>query len=190
LAKELIRRDVLVLTTGCATIACGKLGLANPKKALELAGPGLREVCEAVGIPPVLTCGSCVDNSRLLVACTEIVHEGGLGEDISEIPAAGACLESITDKAISIGQYFVASGLLVVFAKELLPISGSENVSKYLFNNIEKVLGGRWAVESNPAKAAEIILEHIESKRDALGIDVKKERKLFDMADRRALTIE
>jgi carbon-monoxide dehydrogenase catalytic subunit len=190
LAKELIRRDVLVLTTGCATIACGKLGLANPKKALELAGPGLREVCEAVGIPPVLTCGSCVDNSRLLVACTEIVHEGGLGEDISEIPAAGACLESITEKAISIGQYFVASGLLVVFAKELLPISGSENVSKYLFNNIEKVLGGRWAVESNPAKAAEIILEHIESKRDALGIDVKKERKLFDMADRRALTIE
>ena len=104
LAKELIRRDVLVLTTGCATIACGKLGLANPKKALELAGPGLREVCEAVGIPPVLTCGSCVDNSRLLVACAEIVREGGLGDDISELPAAGACLESITEKAISIGQ--------------------------------------------------------------------------------------
>lgn len=190
LAQELIRRDVLVLTTGCATIACGKFGLANPKKALELAGPGLREVCEAVGIPPVLTCGSCVDNSRLLVACTEIVHEGGLGEDISEIPAAGACLESITEKAISIGQYFVASGLLVVFAKELLPISGSENVSDYLFNKIEKNLGGRWAVESDPVKAADMILKHIEIKRDALGINVKKERKLYGMADRRALAIE
>ena len=141
-------------------------------------------------IPPVLTCGSCVDNSRLLVACTEIVREGGLGEDISEIPAAGACLESITEKAISIGQYFVASGLLVVFARELLPVSGSENVSSYLFNGIEKDLGGRWAVESDPVKAAKMILEHIESKRDALGINVKKERKLYDMEDRRSLAVQ
>jgi len=190
LAKELIKRDVLVLTTGCATIACSKQGLTNPKKALELAGPGLREVCEAVGIPPVLTCGSCVDNSRLLVACTEIVREGGLGEDISEIPAAGACLESITEKAISIGQYFVASGVLVVFGKEFLPVTGSQNVSDYLFDEIEKDLGGRWAVESDPVKAAQMILEHIESKRDALGINVEKERKLYDMADRRALSVE
>ena len=190
LAKELIRRDVLVLTTGCATIACSKLGLANPKKALELAGPGLREVCEAVGIPPVLTCGSCVDNSRLLVACTEIVLEGGLGKDISELPAAGACLESITEKAISIGQYFVASGLMVVFAKELFPVSGSENVSNYLFSGIEKDIGGHWAVESDPVKAAVMILENIENKRDALGINKEKERKLYDMADRRALAVE
>lgn len=190
LTKELIKRDVLVVTTGCATIACSKEGLTNPKDALEMAGPGLREVCEAVGIPPVLTCGSCVDNSRLLVACTEIVREGGLGEDISEVPVAGACLESITEKAISIGQYFVASGVLVVFAKELLPVAGSEKVSDYLFNGIEKDLGGRWAVESDPVKAAEMILEHIESKRDALGINVEKERKLYDMEDRRALAIE
>ncbi len=190
LAKELIKRDILVLTTGCATIACSKIGLANPKEALQFAGPGLREVCEAVGISPVLVCGSCVDNSRLLVACTEIVREGGLGEDISEVPVAGACLESITEKAISIGQYFVASGVLVVFAKELLPIAGSKNVSDYLFGGIEKDLGGRWAVESNPVKAAELIHAHIESKRDALGINVAKERKLYDMADRRALAVE
>jgi len=190
LAKELIKRDVLVLTTGCATIACGKQGLMNPKEALDLAGPGLREVCETVGIPPVLACGSCVDNSRILIACTEIVREGGLGEDISEIPAAGACLESITEKAISIGQYFVASGALVVFGKEFLPVSGSQNVSDYLFGGIENDLGGRWAVESDPVKAAEMILQHIESKRDALGINKETERKLYDMADRRALSIE
>jgi len=190
LAKELIKRDVLVLTTGCATIACSKQGLTNPKVALKLAGPGLREVCEAVGMPPVLVCGSCVDNSRLLVACTEIVREGGLGEDISEVPAAGACLESITEKAISIGQYFVASGVLVVFAKELLPIQGSENVSNYLFSEIEKDMGGRWAVESDPVRVAEIILQHIESKRDALGINVETERKLYDMEDRRALSVD
>ena len=190
LARELIRRDVLVLTTGCATIACGKQGLANPKTALDLAGPGLREVCEAVGIPPVLTCGSCVDNTRLLVACSEMVREGGLGEDVSQLPVAGACLESISEKAIAIGQYFVASGLLVVFGEEFLPISGSANVSAYLFHGIEKDLGGRWAVESDPVQAAETILAHIESKRDALGINKAKERKLYDMADRRALTVE
>ncbi|MFC1737622.1 anaerobic carbon-monoxide dehydrogenase catalytic subunit [Planctomycetota bacterium] len=190
LAKELIKRDILVLTTGCATIACGKLGMLSSKEALQFAGPGLREVCEAVGIPPVLACGSCVDNSRLLVACSEIVREGGLGEDISEIPAAGACLESISEKAFAIGQYFVASGALVIFSRELLPVLGSENVSNYLFEGIEKDLGGRWAIESDPVKAAEMIAKHIESKRDALGINEETERKLYDMEDRRALKVE
>ncbi|MHC4222306.1 MAG: anaerobic carbon-monoxide dehydrogenase catalytic subunit, partial [Planctomycetota bacterium] len=84
LTKELIKRDVLVLTTGCATIACGKQGLNNPKISLEMAGPGLREVCETVGIPPVLACGSCVDNTRLLVSCSEMVREGGLGDDLAQ----------------------------------------------------------------------------------------------------------
>ncbi len=129
LTRELIKRDILVLTTGCATIACGKQGLSNPAVALEIAGPGLREVCETVGIAPVLTCGSCVDNSRLLVCCSELVREGGLGEDIVDLPVAGACLESISEKAIAIGQYFVASGALVVFAEETLPILGSESVA-------------------------------------------------------------
>jgi len=168
LTRELIKKNVLVLTTGCATIACGKQGLTNPKMALDWAGESLREVCEAVGIPPVLACGSCVDNTRLLVSCSELVREGGLGHDISELPVAGACLESISEKAFSIGQYFVASGALVVFAEEIMPVLGSENVSNYLFGGIEKDLGGRWAVESDPVKAAEMILEHIESKRDAL----------------------
>ena len=190
LTKELIKRDVLILTTGCATIACAKQGLTNPKEALELAGPGLREVCEAVGIAPVLTCGSCVDNSRLLVSCSELVREGGLGEDLSDLPIAGACLESVSEKALAIGQYFVASGALVVFAKEIMPVLGSENVCNYLFGGVEKDLGGRWAVESDPIKAAEMILEHIEGKRDALGINKEKERKLYDMEDRRALAVE
>ena len=190
LARELIKRDILVLTTGCATIACGKQGLANPKMALEWAGPGLREVCEAVGIPPILACGSCVDNSRLLVSCSELVREGGLGDDLSDLPIAGACLESMHEKAIAIGQYFVSSGALVVFADDILPIAGSEKVSEYLYGGIEKDLGGRWAIESDPIKAAELILEHIESKRDALGINKEKERKLYDMEDRRALAVE
>ncbi len=190
LTRELIQRDVLVLTTGCATIACGKQGFANPKIALDWAGPGLREVCEAVGIPPVLACGSCVDNTRLLVSCSELVREGGLGEDISELPVAGVCLESVSEKALAIGQYFVASGAMVVFAEEVMPILGSENVCDYLFNEIEKDLGGHWAIESDPVKAAEMILEHIEGKRDALGINKEAERKLYDMEDRRALSVD
>jgi len=189
LAKELIKRDVLILTTGCATIACGKQGMLHPKKALELCGPGLREVLEAVGIPPVLACGSCVDNSRLLVALNGIVQEGGVGEDVSEVPAAGACLESMSEKAIAIGQYCVSSGCLVVFGEEMLPVKGSENVSNYLFEGIENDFGGKWALESDPFKAAELILAHIEKKRDALGINKEAERKLYDMEDRRALEV-
>lgn len=188
LVKELIKRNILVLTTGCATIACGKQGLNNPAVGLEYAGAGLREVCETVGIPPVLACGSCIDNSRLLVACCELVSEGGLGEDLADLPVVGACLESIHEKALAIGQYFVAGGALVVFAEEMFPVSGSEAVSDYLFNGIEADLGGRWAVETDPVKAADLLLAAIESKREALGINDDTERKLFDMEDRRAIT--
>jgi carbon-monoxide dehydrogenase catalytic subunit len=189
LVKELIKRDVLVVTTGCAQIACGKVGLLAPEAAAELAGPGLAEVCETVGIPPVLAVGSCVDNSRILEAVTEMVREGGLGEDISDLPVAGACLEHITEKAISIGQYFVASGALVVFARRLFPVAPGSNVAKYLMEGIAKDLGGRWAVEDDPVKAADLILAHIEAKRDALGINKAKERKLYDMEDRRQLKV-
>jgi carbon-monoxide dehydrogenase catalytic subunit len=131
-----------------------------------------------------------VDNTRLLVSCSEIVREGGLGDDLSDLPVAGACLESVSEKALAIGQYFVASGAMVVFAEEVMPILGSENVSDYLFKGIEKDLGGRWAIESDPVKAAELLLENIESKRDALGINKEAERKLYDMEDRRALSVE
>ncbi|MBL7139691.1 MAG: anaerobic carbon-monoxide dehydrogenase catalytic subunit [Planctomycetes bacterium] len=189
LVRELIRRDILVVTTGCSQIACGKQGLLTPEAAAE-AGPGLREVCEAVGIPPVLAVGSCVDNSRILVACAEMVREGGLGDDIADLPVAGACLEHITEKAISIGQYFVASGLLVVFAEQLFPVWSESQVARYLFDEIAEELGGRWAVEDDPVKAAELMAAHIEAKRDALGINQTHERKLYSMEDRQRLAVE
>jgi len=188
LIRELIKRDILVVTTGCAQIACGKLGLMKPEAA-ELAGPGLREICETVGIPPVLAVGSCVDNSRILVACAEMVREGGLGDDISDLPVAGACLEHITEKAISIGHYFVASGLLVVFSKKLFPVWSESKVAKYLYEEIEEELGGKWAVEDDVVKAAELMHAHIEAKRDALGINQERERKLYGMEDRQKLEV-
>jgi len=186
LAEELIKRNVLVLQTGCAAIACAKAGLLVPEAALEKAGASLREVCEAVGIPPVLHMGSCVDNSRILMAATNLLHEGGLGEDLSDLPVAGAAPEWMSEKAVAIGHYFVASGLYVVLGHPLY-VEGSQNVTRLLCEEMEGITGGRFDWEPDPLLAADKILAHIERKRDALRINVQKERKLFDMKARREL---
>lgn len=186
LAEELIKRNVLVLQTGCAAIACAKAGLLVPEAALEKAGASLREVCEAVGIPPVLHMGSCVDNSRILLAATNVLREGGLGEDISDMPVAGAAPEWMSEKAVAIGHYFVASGMYVVLGHPLY-VEGSRNVTKLLCEEMEGITGGRFEWEPDPVIAADKILEHIERKRDALRINVARERKLFDMKARREL---
>ena len=186
LAEELIKRNVLVLQTGCAAVACAKAGLLVPEAAIEKAGASLREVCEAVGIPPVLHMGSCVDNSRILLAAVNVLAEGGLGEDISDLPVAGAAPEWMSEKAVAIGHYFVASGLYVVLGHPLY-VEGSENVHRLLCEEMEGLTGGRFEWEPDPAIAADKILAHIEKKRDALRINAKKERKLFDMKERREL---
>ena len=187
--KELIKNDVLVVSTGCSAIAAAKAGLMRPDAAAKYCGKGLAEVCETVGIPPVLHVGSCVDNSRILTILSNVVAEGGLGEDISDLPVAGAAPEWMSEKAISIGMYFVASGVYTVIA-EPLPIVGAPNLTRYLTDEIEKDFGGKWAFELDPIKAAGMMIKHIEAKRDALGINVEKERKLYDMEERRALTVE
>ncbi len=186
--KHLIKNDVLVVTTGCNAIAAGKAGLMRPDAAAKYCGPGLAEICETVGIPPVLHVGSCVDNSRILTILANTVAEGGLGEDISDLPVAGAAPEWMSEKAVSIGMYFVASGVYTVIA-EPLPVLGAPNLARYLTDEIEKDIGGKWAFERDPIKAAEMMIEHIESKREALGINVEKERKLYDMEERRALVV-
>jgi carbon-monoxide dehydrogenase catalytic subunit len=187
LVKELIRNNVLVVQTGCAAIACAKEGLLIPEAA-RYAGPGLAEVCETVGMPPVLHCGSCVDNSRLLMAATAMVKEGGLGDDISDLPLAGCAPEWMSEKAISIGQYFVGSGVFTVFGATF-PIMGSEEVKELLFQRFEKITKGKWAFEPDPIKMAHLMIDHIKAKRAALGIDKKQDRVLYDMAMRRSLEI-
>jgi carbon-monoxide dehydrogenase catalytic subunit len=187
--KELIKNDILVVSTGCSAIAAGKAGLMRPEAAAKYCGPGLAEVCETVGIPPVLHVGSCADNSRILTILSNVVAEGGLGEDISDLPVAGAAPEWMSEKAVSIGMYFVASGVYTVIA-EPLPVLGAANLTRYLTDEIEKDVGGKWAFEKDPVKAAHMMIEHIESKRDALGINKAAERKLYDMEDRRALSVE
>ncbi len=184
--KELIKNDVLVLTTGCAAMACGKAGLLTPEAAKEFAGAGLAEVCETVGIPPVLHMGACVDNSRILIAATAMVKEGGLGDDLSDLPVAGAAPEWMSEKALAIGQYFVASGVFTVFGTTW-PTMGSEKVTKHLFEEYEEMFKGMWAFEMDPVKAAQLMIDHIDKKRKALGIDKARDRVLYDMAMRRAL---
>ena len=185
MVKELIKHDVLVIQTGCSAMACAKAGLMVPEAA-QYAGEGLASVCEAVGIPPVLHMGSCVDNSRILIAATAMVKDGGLGDDISDLPVAGAAPEWMSEKAISIGQYFVASGVFTVFGVNW-PTLGSKEVTDFLFKDFEAMYGGMWAFEPDPIRAAHLMIEHIDKKRKALGIDKARERVLYDMEMRREL---
>ncbi|MBE0476326.1 MAG: anaerobic carbon-monoxide dehydrogenase catalytic subunit [Coriobacteriia bacterium] len=186
--RELIANDVLVVATGCAAIAGGKHGLLAPE-TMEAAGPGLREVCDTVGIPPVLHLGSCVDNSRILTILSEVVEEGGLGEDISDLPAVGICPEWYSEKALEIATYCVASGAYVIFGGVGSPVGGSDEVVRHMLDGWEGQVGGKLAFISEPADIVTSALDHIDAKRAALGIDVPAERVLYDMQMRRELDV-
>ncbi|OPX77132.1 MAG: acetyl-CoA decarbonylase/synthase complex subunit alpha [Methanosaeta sp. PtaB.Bin039] len=166
LVKELIKNDVLVVSTGCSAQACAKAGLLLPEAA-GMAGEGLRGVCQALGIPPVLHMGSCVDISRILVACAAIAN--ALGVDISDLPAAAAAPEWMSEKAVSIGAYAVASGVLTVLGT-VPQVLGSANVTALLTKGAAGVVGGRFAVEPDPFSAARVMIDHIDSQRARLGI--------------------
>lgn len=184
--KELIKNDVLVLTTGCGGITAAIDGLLQPDTAAAYCGPGLAEICEVVGIPPVLHLGSCVDNSRILNAAIEVVKAGGMGNDLCDWPVAGSAPEWMSEKAISIGQYVVSSGIYTVFGG-YLPIEGAPEFKKYLKEGMEELYGAGWDVEADPIKHAHLMIAHIDKKRKELGIDKARERVLMDMADRQAL---
>ncbi len=166
LAKRLIENDVLVLVTGCAAVANGKAGQMLPSSA-SMAGPGLRAVCESLGIPPVLHMGSCVDNTRILVLASALAKH--LGVDIHQLPLAGAAPEWYSEKAIAIGCYVVASGITTVLGVQP-PIFGSPKVVDLLANGLEGVVGAKFAVEPDPEAAAILIRKHIETKRKGLGL--------------------
>ena len=169
LTKELLKNDVLVVTTGCCAIADAKGGLLSPEAAFEYAGPGLQEICETVGIPPVLHLGSCVDNSRILTTLIEIVGEGGLGDDFSDLPIAGSAPEWMSEKAVAIGFYCVGSGVLTHFGTPQ-PVLGSPNVTKLITEDLKSTVGGAFIFEPDPIQAAQAILDHIDAKREALKI--------------------
>ncbi|EGJ51155.1 anaerobic carbon-monoxide dehydrogenase catalytic subunit [Desulfocurvibacter africanus] len=166
LAKELIKRDILVVVTGCATVAMGKAGLLTPAGA-EQAGQGLASVCKALGIPPVLHVGSCVDNARILHLCAILAN--ALGVDMSDLPVAASAPEWYSEKAAAIGLYAVSCGIYTHLG---LPphITGSKTVTNLALNGLEDVIGASFAVEPDPFKAAELIDKRISTKRTALGL--------------------
>jgi len=191
LVRELIANDVLVVQTGCGAHASGKSGLMTPE-TMELAGPGLREVCEATGMPPILHMGSCVDNTRILTVLTGVAQEGGLGDDISDIPVVGIAPEWMSEKAIAIAFYAVASGLYVIFGVES-PIAASPTVQKIMSEGWEKMLGGKMEFIIDKEAILAATLAHIDKKRDDLKLRKYEkgkfgvEKVLLDMAARRKL---
>jgi carbon-monoxide dehydrogenase catalytic subunit len=167
LITELLKNDVLVVSTGCGALAAGKYGYLLGEAGLDKVGPGLREICETIGIPPVLHMGSCVDNSRILTVLSQMATEGGLGDDISDIPAVGLAPEWMSEKALSIAAYCVGSGAYVIMGVRD-PFEFSDGVSEILSKEWEQRFGGRLEFVVEPAEMVRRTLEHIDKKRAAL----------------------
>ena len=169
LVRRLLAQDVLVVQTGCSAIASAKAGLLRPEAAMEFAGMGLQEVCAAVGVPPVLHVGSCVDNSRILSVCSALVAEGGIGGDFSELPIAAAAPEAMSEKAVTIGLYAVASGVFTAFTP-VPRVAGSRVVRQYLERDVEQETGGRFLFTDDIEEAGQAILAHLDTKRKSLNL--------------------
>ncbi|MBU2609612.1 MAG: anaerobic carbon-monoxide dehydrogenase catalytic subunit [Chloroflexi bacterium] len=194
--KELLKQDVLIVQTGCGAIASAKLGLMLGEAGLTEVGPGLREICETIGIPPVLHMGSCVDNTRILTVLTQVVAEGGLGDDIDQVPAVGLAPEWMSEKALAIAAYCVASGAYVIFGGSS-PISGmpdrvadSDKVLHYISEGWEKLYGGKLEFIPDPDEMIKATLAHIDKKRAALGLPVYDASKWGKSGDARMLELE
>ena len=194
--KELLKQDVLVVQTGCGAIASGKLGLLLGEAGLSEVGPGLKEICETVGIPPVLHMGSCVDNTRILTVLTQMVEEGGLGDDIDKIPAVGLAPEWMSEKALAIATYCVASGAYVIFGGAS-PVSGmpdrvsdSDKVLKYISEGWEKIYGGKLEFIHDPDEMIKAALTHIDKKRAELGLPEYDSNKFGRSGDTRMRELE
>jgi len=182
IVRELIKNDVLVVQTGCGAIAAAKYGMMLPEM-MEEVGPGLREICEATGLPPVLHVGSCVDNTRILTVLSQMATEGGLGDDIADIPGVGIAPEWMSEKALSIGTYFVASGVYVLFGVGS-PISASPEVERIISEGWEKMVGGKLEFVEDPEEIVRRSLEHIDKKRAALGLEEYNPAKFGKSGDR------
>jgi carbon-monoxide dehydrogenase catalytic subunit len=194
--RELLKQDVLVVETGCGAIAAAKLGLLLGEAGLNQVGPGLREVCETVGIPPVLHMGSCVDNSRILTVLTQMAAEGGLGDDIDQIPAVGLAPEWMSEKALAIGTYCAASGAYVMFGGASpvggMPgkVSDSEEVALYMSQGWEEIYGGKMEFVGDPSVMVEKTLAHIDKKRAALGLPAYDPARFGRSGDARMVELE
>ncbi|MBN1284159.1 MAG: anaerobic carbon-monoxide dehydrogenase catalytic subunit [Anaerolineae bacterium] len=194
--KEMLKNDVLVVQTGCGAIASAKLGFMLGEAGLDQVGPGLREICETTGMPPVLHVGSCVDNARILTVLTQMVAEGGLGDDIDQVPAVGMAPEWMSEKALSIATYCVASGAYVIMGGSN-PVAGMEKVSNSQFvaeevisKEWERLYGGRLEFIDDIDEIIKRTLAHIDKKRKALNLPKYDPARWGASGDRRMVEIE
>jgi carbon-monoxide dehydrogenase catalytic subunit len=169
ITRELIAQDIIVLDTGCTAVANAKAGFKR-LEAAELAGPGLRAVCQALKIPPVLHMGSCVDNTRIINLAAALAN--ALGVDMDMLPVVAAAPEWYSEKAAAIACYAVASGIFTVLGVTP-PVLGSKNVTELLLQGLTGHLGACFAVQPDPKEAAGLMIRHIEEKRRALGLEAR-----------------
>ena len=169
LMKKMLENDIIVITTGCSAQAAAKAGLMDPEQAKEYCGAGLKRVCELANIPPVLHMGSCVDISRMMILASDIAKDWGI--NISQVPVVGCAPEWMSEKAVSIGNYVVATGIETFLGVDPYT-KGSTEVTELLQgeNGINKWVEAKFVVETDIEKLGDKMIECIEAKRTALGI--------------------
>ena len=166
LMKKLLANDIIVIVSGCSAQAAGKAGLLN-KEAKHLCGDGLRRVCDLVGIPPILHMGSCVDISRMMLLANDIARDSGW--TVPQIPLVGCAPEWMSEKAVSIGNYVISTGIdtyLGVYPQT----KGSPEVDGYLQGGVEELVGASFKVHTDMDVLVDAMIDRIEEKRVALGI--------------------
>ena len=166
LMKKLIANDIIVVASGCSAQAAARAGLMD-KAAKDLCGAGLKRVCELADIPPVLHMGSCVDISRMMVLVATLAKDSGL--NISQLPVVGCAPEWMSEKAVSIGNYVVATGIDTFLGVDPY-VSGSEQVAGLLTDGIRDWVEAAYTVETDIEKLVDKMIERIEEKRRAIGI--------------------
>ena len=166
IAKELIKRDVLILSMGCGNGAMQVAGLCSPD-AKELAGEGLKRVCEALGVPPVLSFGTCTDTGRLADLLLQI--SAAVDVPIFDLPVAAVAPEYMEQKATIDAVFALALGLYT-YVNPVPTVTGGPNLVKLLTEDLKEITGGLLSVETDTVKAVDGILAHIEAKRQKIGI--------------------
>ena len=166
LMKKMIANDIIIIASGCSAQAAAKAGLMD-KAAKDLCGAGLKRVCELADIPPVLHMGSCVDISRMMVLVSELAKDSGL--NISQLPVVGCAPEWMSEKAVSIGNYVVATGIDTFLGVDPY-VSGSTEITELLTSGVKDWVEASYTVEKDIDKLVDKMIERIEEKRTALGI--------------------
>ncbi|MDR1204405.1 MAG: anaerobic carbon-monoxide dehydrogenase catalytic subunit [Peptococcaceae bacterium] len=164
--KELLRNDILIVATGCSAQAAAKAGLLS-KEAKFLCGAGLRRVCELVGIPPVLHMGACVDISRMMLLVTDIAKDWGV--KVTDLPIVGCAPEWMSEKAVAIANYVVATGIDTYLGIEP-QVKGSSQMMELITEGTRKLTGAGYVINKDPHELVTAIIAGVEAKRAALGI--------------------